>query len=42
MHLRKLDDAGYIVVEKRFVARKPQTLCALTESGRKALLYYVI
>jgi DNA-binding PadR family transcriptional regulator len=41
VHLRKLEDAGYIVVEKRFVARKPQTLYALTEGGRKALLDYV-
>lgn len=41
MHLRKLEDAGYVAVEKRFVARKPQTLYALTKSGRKALLDYV-
>jgi len=41
VHLRKLEDAGYIMVEKRFVARKPHTLYALTESGGKALLDYV-
>ena len=41
VHLRKLEDAGYIAAKKRFVARKPQTLYALTESGRKALLDYV-
>lgn len=41
MHLRKLEDAGYVAVEKRFVARKPQTLYALTKSGRMALLDYV-
>ncbi|MBV8889046.1 MAG: transcriptional regulator [Alphaproteobacteria bacterium] len=41
VHLRKLEDAGYIAVEKRFVARKPQTLYALTERGRQALLDYV-
>jgi DNA-binding transcriptional ArsR family regulator len=41
VHLRKLEDAGYVAVRKRFVARKPQTLYALTESGRKALLDYV-
>ena len=34
LHLRKLEDANYIMVEKRFVARKQQTLYALTESGR--------
>jgi DNA-binding transcriptional ArsR family regulator len=41
VHLRKLEDAGYIAARKRFVARKPQTLYALTENGRRALLDYV-
>jgi DNA-binding transcriptional ArsR family regulator len=41
VHLRKLEDAAYITVRKRFVARKPQTRYALTERGRKALLGYV-
>ena len=41
VHLRKLEDGGYVAVEKRFVARKPQTLYSLTERGRRALLDYV-
>jgi DNA-binding transcriptional ArsR family regulator len=41
VHLRKLEDAGYVAVEKRFVARKPQTLYALTPRGRAALLDHV-
>jgi DNA-binding transcriptional ArsR family regulator len=41
VHLRKLEDAGYVSVEKRFVNRKPQTRYALTERGRKALLDHV-
>ena len=41
VHLRKLEDAGYVAVEKRFVARRPQTLYSLTEHGRQALLAYV-
>jgi len=41
VHLRKLEDAGYVAVRKRFIARKPQSLYALTERGRKALLAYV-
>jgi len=41
VHLRKLEDAGYITAEKRFVARKPQTLYGLTASGRRALRGYV-
>src|SRR5437870_4316315 len=41
IHLRKLEDAGYVAVEKRFVARRPQTLYSLTERGRQASLAYV-
>lgn len=41
VHLRKLEDAGYVAMEKRFVGRKPQTTYALTPKGRKALLDYV-
>jgi DNA-binding transcriptional ArsR family regulator len=41
VHLRKLEEAGYVAVEKRFANRKPQTLYALTARGRKALLDYV-
>ena len=41
IHLRKLEDAGYVAMTKRFVGRKPQTLYELSERGRKALLDYV-
>jgi DNA-binding MarR family transcriptional regulator len=41
VHLRKLEDADYVAMEKRFANRKPQTTYALTERGRKALLDYV-
>jgi DNA-binding MarR family transcriptional regulator len=41
IHLRKLEDCGYIAVRKRFVARRPQTLYSLTARGRKALVDYV-
>lgn len=41
VHLRKLEDAAYVTVRKQFVARKPQSLYALTDKGRKALLAYV-
>lgn len=41
IHLRKLEDAGYVAMEKRFVERRPQTCYSLTEYGRKALLDYV-
>jgi len=36
-HLRRLEEAGYITVQKTFVARKPQTFVAATPLGRHAL-----
>ena len=39
--LQKLEEAGYVMVEKRFVQRKPQTLYRMTEAGRQALTDYV-
>jgi len=37
----KLEEAGYVSVEKRFVARKPQTLYRMTARGGDALAQYV-
>lgn len=37
----KLEEAGYVTAEKRFVARKPQTLYRMTVKGRDALAQYV-
>jgi DNA-binding HxlR family transcriptional regulator len=39
--LAKLEEAGYVTVEKKFVQRKPQTLYRMTETGRQAFLEYV-
>jgi DNA-binding PadR family transcriptional regulator len=39
--LLKLEEAGYVGIEKKFVQRKPQTLYRMTESGREALTEYV-
>jgi len=39
--LQKLEEAGYVAVEKKFVLRKPQTLYRMTQSGRQALADYV-
>jgi DNA-binding HxlR family transcriptional regulator len=39
--LLKLEEAGYVGVEKKFVQRKPQTLYRMTEKGRAALTEYV-
>ena len=34
-HLRKLEEAGYIAVNKAFVERKPHTYVSATAEGRK-------
>ena|SRR5258705_6715630 len=35
-HLKTLEEAGYIQVEKGFIGRKTNTTYALTHSGKKA------
>ena len=40
-HLRALEDAGYIAVEKTFVARRPKTFVAASAAGRKAFAAHV-
>lgn len=40
-HLRKLEEAGYVEQEKRFVGRRPQTRIHITEPGRKAWLAWI-
>jgi DNA-binding PadR family transcriptional regulator len=39
--LLKLEEAGYVAVEKMFVMRKPQSIYRITEDGRQALAEYV-
>ncbi|MGD0786574.1 MAG: transcriptional regulator [Terracidiphilus sp.] len=39
--LFKLEEAGYVTVEKKFVQRKPQTIYRMTDAGREALTEYV-
>lgn len=41
IHLRKLEDAGYIKIEKSFLARKPLTRARMTPAGRKAFAAYL-
>lgn len=41
VHLRKLEEAGYVAIEKSFVGRKPQTRVVLTEPGRTAFIAYL-
>ncbi len=35
-HLFKLEQAGYITIEKTFIARKPRTFIAPSDKGRHA------
>lgn len=39
-HLRRLEDSGYVAVEKGYDGRKPRTLVRLTGRGRTALRAY--
>lgn len=37
VQLRKLEEAGYIKIEKIFADRKPKTFCTITNRGQKAV-----
>jgi DNA-binding transcriptional ArsR family regulator len=39
-HLSKLEEAGYVKIEKTFKGKLPLTVCRLTATGRKALMQY--
>ena len=41
VHLRKLEDAGYVEIDKSFVNRKPLTRVTLTDPGRTAFIKYL-
>ena len=41
VHARKLEDAGYVSVKKRFLDRRPRSDYRLTSEGRRALERYV-
>lgn len=40
-HLRKLEDAMYVAVEKEFRGRRPRTTYSMTAKGREAFGVYV-
>jgi len=40
-HLHKLEEAGYIAVDKTFVERKPRTFVSATSAGRRAFQAHV-
>ena len=40
-HLRKLEEAGYVVANKTFVERKPRTYLSATAEGRRVFEEHV-
>lgn len=41
VHLRTLQEAGYVAVTKTFQDRRPLTTCSLTKAGRQAFADYI-
>ena len=41
VHLRTLQEAGYVSVTKSFHNKRPLTTCALTPQGKKAFSNYI-
>ncbi|WP_421736240.1 winged helix-turn-helix domain-containing protein [Caulobacter sp.] len=41
IHLRKLEEAGYVSIDKSFLGRKPLTRARMTEAGRVAFAAYI-
>jgi len=39
-HIRKLENAGYVAVNKEFIDKKPHTTLKLTDKGRAAFQEY--
>jgi DNA-binding transcriptional ArsR family regulator len=39
-HMAKLEEAGYVEIDKRFEGKLPRTTYRLTASGREALEHY--
>jgi len=40
IHLSKLEDAGYIQIQKKYLDKRPLTVCKITNKGRKAFSEY--
>ncbi len=41
VHLKKLDEAGYVAIDKSFVNNKPLTRISITSEGRAAFSAYL-
>jgi DNA-binding transcriptional ArsR family regulator len=41
VHLQRLEERGYLAIDKQFVGRRPQTTCRLSRAGRQAFSRYL-
>ena len=41
VHLRKLEEAGYLAIEKSTRGGRPLTVCRISEKGREAFIAYI-
>ena len=41
VHLRKLEEAAYVSIDKSFIDRKPLTRVRMTDAGRRAFAAYL-
>ena len=41
VHLKKLEEAGYVAIDKSFVNNKPLTRVSITREGRRAFAAYL-
>ena len=40
-HLKKLEDAGYVNIEKGYLGKRPQTMISLSKKGRERFKIYL-
>ena len=40
-HMKKLEDQGFVRIEKRFISRKPRTTYRCTAKGKKEIRHYL-
>ncbi len=41
MHIKTLQEAGFVSVTKSFHKQRPLTTCSLTPAGRRAFAHYI-
>jgi DNA-binding MarR family transcriptional regulator len=41
IHLQKLEEKVFVLIDKQFVGRRPLTTCKLTKAGRQAFAHYL-